>query len=481
MTTPAWSLRSPPTARTASPSSVWPVKRRPPLIKQLHLHKPVVKGGHGGCTPLLEVKIEEPDLCYIYIARMVKNVRVKPSPRWMRERLRAMGVRPINNIVDITNYVMLEYGQPMHAFDLRYVEEGKILVRRAKDGETITTLDGVDRTLDQRKLVIADANKPVAVAGVMGGEYSGIMDDTTTIVFESACFNGAVRAASPPTSRGCAPTPPSRYEKGLDPNNCLPALERACELVELLDAGDVVDGVIDGDHSPITSAAGSLWSPTGSTGSWTLNLSDGGDERHPAPSSTANLTGTTCWFPPSGPTWSTRRISPRRSPASMATTRSPPPASAAARRASYTATQKFEHSRSATPCWPRALSEIMTYSFISPKYYDKIRMPADSPRANPWSSPTPRARIPASCAPPPLPSMLEVALPQLQQPQRGRGPVRAGQRISSPQRTTSCPIEKGDPAGRHVRRRHRFLHREGHGGAAARETLRYGLGYRGVV
>ena len=216
--------------------------------KELHLHTPVVKGGHGDCTPLLDVKIEEPDLCYIYSAKVVKNVRVKPSPRWMRERLRAMGVRPINNIVDITNYVMLEYGQPMHAFDLRYVDDATIRVRRAKAGETITTLDGVDRKLTEKQLVIADAHKPIAIAGVMGGEYSGIMDDTTTIVFESACFNGSsVRTTA--RDQGMRTDASARYEKGLDPNNCLPALERACELVEMLDAGDVMDGVIVDDHS----------------------------------------------------------------------------------------------------------------------------------------------------------------------------------------------------------------------------------------
>lgn len=211
--------------------------------EELKLHTPVVKGGGGDCKGLLDVKIEAPDLCRVYSARIVKNVRVKPSPRWMRERLRAMGVRPINNIVDITNYVMLEYGQPMHAFDLRYIDEGKIRVRLARNGEKITTLDGVDRVLTDNNLVIADANKPVAIAGVMGGEYSGIMDDTTTIVFESANFLGSsVRLTA--KQHGMRTDASSRYEKGLDPNACLPALNRACELVELLDAGDVMDGII---------------------------------------------------------------------------------------------------------------------------------------------------------------------------------------------------------------------------------------------
>ena len=188
--------------------------------------------------------------CAISIsAKVVKNVRVKPSPRWMRERLRAMGVRPINNIVDITNYVMLEYGQPMHAFDLR-------LCRRC-DRSAYAALKQAKRSppwmawtaSSQRSmLVIADAHKPIAIAGVMGGEYSGIMDDTTTIVFESACFNGSsVRTTA--RDQGMRTDASARYEKGLDPNNCLPALERACELVEMLDAGDVMDGVIVDDHS----------------------------------------------------------------------------------------------------------------------------------------------------------------------------------------------------------------------------------------
>ena len=151
------------------------------------LPEPEVKPGHGNVNDLLQVHIEDGEKCYRYTGAIVENVRVKESPRWLRERLRACGVRPISNIVDITNYVMLEYGQPMHAFDLRYLVGNTVNVRNAKAGETITTLDGETRELTENMLVIADTEKPVAVAGVMGGEYSGIMDDTTTIVFESAC------------------------------------------------------------------------------------------------------------------------------------------------------------------------------------------------------------------------------------------------------------------------------------------------------
>ena len=216
--------------------------------KPLKLHTPEVKSTGKSSDGMLEVKVHEPELCPLYSARIIENVRVKPSPLWLRERLRAMGVRPINNIVDITNYVMLEYGQPMHAFDLRFIKDGKINVRLAQDGEEITTLDGIERKLSSKNLVIADAEKPVAIAGVMGGEYSGIMDDTTTIVFESANFMGSsVRLTA--KEHGMRTDASSRYEKGLDPNACLPALDRACELVQLLDAGDVLDGVIMDDNS----------------------------------------------------------------------------------------------------------------------------------------------------------------------------------------------------------------------------------------
>lgn len=216
--------------------------------RPLHLHAPQVKPGHDDVNNFLKVQIHCPDTCYRYTGAIVENVRVKESPRWLRERLRASGVRPISNIVDITNYVMLEYGQPMHAFDLRYLAGGEVNVRNARNGEKITTLDGEERDLTDAMMVIADAEKPVAVAGVMGGEYSGIMDDTTTIVFESACFNGAsVRRTA--RALGMRTEASSRYEKELDPAACLPALQRALELVQLLDAGDVVNGVVDCNKS----------------------------------------------------------------------------------------------------------------------------------------------------------------------------------------------------------------------------------------
>lgn len=216
--------------------------------KPLTIKKPVVKDGHGNVNDFLKVNIDCPATCYRYTGAIVENVRVKESPRWLRERLRASGVRPISNIVDITNYVMLEYGQPMHAFDYRYLTGGEVNVRNAKDGEKITTLDGEERELTSEMMVIADAEKPVAVAGVMGGEYSGIMEDTATIVFESACFNGAsVRRTA--KALGMRTEASSRYEKELDPSACLPALQRALELVQLLDAGDVVNGVVDCDKS----------------------------------------------------------------------------------------------------------------------------------------------------------------------------------------------------------------------------------------
>ena len=212
--------------------------------KPLKLHTPEIHGCGGSIADLVDIEIEDADLCPRYTARMVKNVKIAPSPEWMRERLRNSGVRPINNIVDITNYVMLEYGQPMHAFDFSCVDGGKIIVRNAREGETITTLDGNVRKLTPNMLCICDTEKPVCVAGVMGGANSEIVGNTGMVLFESANFNGAsVRRTA--LALGMRTDSSSRYEKGLDILNTMKAVQRACELVELLGCGEVVDGVMD--------------------------------------------------------------------------------------------------------------------------------------------------------------------------------------------------------------------------------------------
>ena len=208
-------------------------------------HVPEVKGGaEGNLTDLLDVEVPADDLCSRYTARMVRNVKIAPSPLWMRQRLRANGVRPINNIVDITNYVMLEYGQPMHAFDYRYVGSGKIVVRRSEPGETLITLDGNVRDLTPGMLVIADEKKPIGLAGIMGGENSEIVADTVDVVFESANFDGtSIRQTA--LALGMRTEASAKFEKNLDPLMTVPAVNRACELVEMLSAGEVMDGMID--------------------------------------------------------------------------------------------------------------------------------------------------------------------------------------------------------------------------------------------
>lgn len=211
---------------------------------ELCLESPSFKGIPDDINNYLKVDIENETLCPHYAAGIVKNVKIGPSPRWMRERLRASGIRPINNLVDITNYVMLEYGQPMHAFDLRYVKDSHIIIRNAKDGETITTLDDQERKLSSEMLVIADSEKPIAVAGIMGGEYSGIMDDTTTVVFESAYFE-PVQVRRTAKKLGMRTDASARYEKGLDVEGCMRSLTRALQLVEMLGAGEPINTHID--------------------------------------------------------------------------------------------------------------------------------------------------------------------------------------------------------------------------------------------
>ena len=213
--------------------------------KPLTLHAPEIRAdGGGNIAELLDIEIEDGVLCPRYTARLVKNVKIRPSPDWMRQRLRNSGIRPINNIVDITNYVMLEYGQPMHAFDFSCVDGGKIIVRTARDGESIQTLDGTVRALTPDMLCICDVEKPVCVAGVMGGANSEIIGDTAMVLFESANFNGAsVRRTA--VALNMRTEASARYEKGLDPMNTFRAVQRACELVEQLGAGEVVEGLLD--------------------------------------------------------------------------------------------------------------------------------------------------------------------------------------------------------------------------------------------
>lgn len=216
--------------------------------KNFKIKTPFVKAGADDINNYLSVEVKNTDLCKRYTARVVKDIKIEPSPIWMRERLRAGGVRPINNIVDITNYVMLEYGQPMHAFDYACLNGRNIVVRNAEKGENIETLDDQQREIDENVLVIADKEKPVALAGVMGGANSEITDNTKVVVFESANFNGAaVRYAS--RKAGIRTESSARFEKGLDPKCTFDALERACELIELLGAGTVVNGIIDIDNS----------------------------------------------------------------------------------------------------------------------------------------------------------------------------------------------------------------------------------------
>ena len=343
--------------------------------KELHLPEPKVEHETGNINDLLSVEVKSPALCRRYVARMVKNIKIAPSPRWMRERLRASGVRPINNLVDITNYVMLEYGQPMHAFDYKYLKGGKIVVRNAEEGETITTLDGVERKLTPDMLVICDEEKPSCVAGVMGSEYSGIQDDTNTVVFESANFLGSsVRITA--KKLGMRTEASGRYEKGLDSRACLPAVERACQLVEMLGAGEVVGGYIDVDN------AGDEVCTVDFCPDW-INRFLGIDL--PAGKMVEILEKIGYKVENGVITVPSYRAGDTRHKADIAEEIArfygydviPNTAVTGAAQGILTPEQKFEKKLTsllrANGCY-----EVQTYSFISPKYYDKINLPEDS-------------------------------------------------------------------------------------------------------
>ena len=203
-----------------------------------------VTGNEEKASDYIKVTVEDPKLCPRYCARVVKNVKIGPSPKWMQRCLASNGIRPINNLVDITNYVMEEYGQPMHAYDLDTIEGREIVVRRAEKGEKFVTLDGQERTMDDSVLMICDGKKPVGIAGIMGGENSMITDNVHTVLFEAACFNGTnIRLSS--KKIGLRTDASGKFEKGLDPNNAEAAINRACQLMEELGAGEVVGGIVD--------------------------------------------------------------------------------------------------------------------------------------------------------------------------------------------------------------------------------------------
>lgn len=340
----------------------------------LNYKKPTYHGNDEDINSFLSVEVREQKLCNRYSAGLVKNVKIAPSPRWLRERLRACGVRPINNLVDITNYVMLEYGHPMHAFDAKFVEGGKIVVRKAAEGEEITTLDGVKRSLTTEMLVICDEKKPMAVAGVMGGEHSGIMEDTTTVVFEAACFDGAsVRLTS--KKLGLRSDSSSRFEKGLDASNAPLALARAFELVEELSAGEVVGSVIDKDYSDKTPRAITFnpdWInsflgtniPRENMVSYLTSLEfkvDG--DTVIAPSFRTDIEGKADIAEEVARIFGYNNI--------------PSTLMRGISQAKFTPIQKYNRKLEQS-LLALGFNEIRTYSFISPKYFDKISLPKDS-------------------------------------------------------------------------------------------------------
>ncbi|MBR5427388.1 MAG: phenylalanine--tRNA ligase subunit beta [Clostridia bacterium] len=372
--------------------------------KELKLKAPEVKFAAGGdVNDELKVRIDVPDTCYRYIGAVVKNIKIEPSPRWMRERLRASGVRPINNIVDITNYVMLEYGQPMHAFDIKYIKDRQIVVRRASKGESITTLEGVTHELEDDMMVIADVEAPVAVAGVMGGEYSGIMDDTTTIVFESACFNGySVRSTA--KRLGLRTESSSRYEKELDPEGSRLSMLRALELVELLGAGDVVKGLIDVFPTPKTKPA-VAFDPD-----WTNNFI-GIDVSADEQKKILEKIGFTIDGENNIRTPYFRVDIEHKADVAEEIARFYGYENIKDRALSgnaegfLTDTQKFERKMS-NALLAMGLSEIYTFSFISPKNYEKIRLPEEKRRSVVISNPLGEDTSVMRCTI--LPSMMDI-------------------------------------------------------------------------
>ena len=373
--------------------------------KTMRHHEPVVHGSDAGSIfEHLDVEVPAAQLCNRYSSRMVANVKIGPSPKWLRQRLRANGVRPINNIVDITNYVMLEYGQPMHAFDYRYVSSGKIVVREAEAGETLTTLDGTVRQLKAGMLVIADDTKPIGLAGIMGGENSEIVDDTTMVVFESANFNGAsIRQTA--LALGMRTEASGKFEKSLDPMMTIPAVQRACELVELLQCGDVLDGVIDiVNYVPqpktlplevdkINRLLGTEISKEEMVRY--LNLLE------------IPVEGDTILVPSFRPDLNLMADIAEEVGRAYGYNEIPTTAFKNSTQGGYTEEMKLE-AKTGTLCRAMGYNEIITYSFTSPTVFDQIRLSADSPLRNALRIQNPLGEDTSIMRTIALPSMLEI-------------------------------------------------------------------------
>ena len=372
---------------------------------QMKHHEPIVKGSDAGSIyDYLDVEVPATELCNRYSSRMVANVKIGPSPKWLRQRLRANGVRPINNIVDITNYVMLEYGQPMHAFDYRYVSSGKIVVREAVEGETLTTLDGNVRNLKAGMLVIADDNKAIGLAGIMGGENSEIMDDTTMVVFESANFNGtSIRQTA--LALGMRTEASGKFEKNLDPMMTVPAVQRACELVELLQCGDVLDGTIDVIHYVPQPKTLPLEPDK-------INRLLGTDIGKEDMVKYLNLLeipveGDTILVPSFRPDLNLMADIAEEVGRSYGYNEIPTTAFRTSTQGGYSPEMKLE-AKAGTLCRGLGYSEIITYSFVSPAIFDQIRIPADSPLRNAMRIQNPLGEDTSIMRTVALPSMMEI-------------------------------------------------------------------------
>ena len=373
--------------------------------QEMKHHEPEVHGSDAGSMyDMLDVEVPAESLCNRYSSRMVTNVHIAPSPKWLRDRLRANGVRPINNIVDITNYVMLEYGQPMHAFDYRYVSSGKIIVREAEAGETLTTLDGNVRQLTPGMLVIADETKPIGLAGIMGGENSEIQNDTTTVVFESANFNGtSIRQTA--LSLGMRTESSGKFEKNLDPMMTVPAVQRACELVEMLGCGDVMDGIIDIvnyvpqprtlplESEKINNLLGTSI-PEADMVNY-LKLLE------------IPVEGTEIQVPSWRPDLCLMADIAEEVGRSYGYNEIPTTAFKNATQGGYSPVMQFE-SKAGSLCRALGYSEIITYSFVSPTIFDRIRIPADSNLRNTLKIQNPLGEDTSVMRTSALPSMLDI-------------------------------------------------------------------------